>query len=389
MPSSGSDPGKAPFDRIPSIDLTAGYPALKDEIEAAVTSILASGRYIGGPEVENLEREFAAYCGTRDAIAVGSGTDALRLTLLALGLGAGARRDGSERIEVVTSPFSFVATTEAITQAGGRPVFADIDAETFNIDPAGLEAALTPRTRAILPVHLYGHPADMSPILDLAASRDLAVIEDSCQAHGALHRDARTGSIGDAGCFSFYPTKNLGACGEGGIVTTSRPEIAAAVRRLRDHGQDRKYHHIEEGFNGRLDAVQAAILRIKLRRLDDWNGRRREVAARYLEALRDVAIELPVERPWARHVYHQFSVRVENRDEVRDALARKGVDAGVHYPIPLHLQPCYASMGLKEGSFPNAERAAREVLTLPIYPELDEAQIARVCAALREAVGAR
>jgi len=389
MPASGSEPGKGPSETIPSIDLGAGYRAVREEIEAAVNCILASGRYIGGPEVEGLEREFAAYCGAREAAAVGSGTDALRFALMAIGLGDGPRGDGARRNEVVTSPFSFVATTEAISQAGGRPVFADIDPETFNLDPDGLEGAVTERTRAILPVHLYGHPADMSPILDLAERRGLAVIEDACQAHGALHRGRRAGAIGDAGCFSFYPTKNLGACGEGGMVTTSRPEIAAAVRRLRDHGQDGKYHHVEEGFNGRLDALQAAILRVKLRRLDDWNERRRVVAARYREALRDVAVKLPPERPWAGHVYHQFAVRVEKRDAVRATLARRGVDAGVHYPIPLHLQPCYARMGLREGSYPHAEQAAREVLTLPIYPELSEGQIDRVCASLREAVGAR
>jgi hypothetical protein len=225
MPVSGSDIGERPSEKIPSIDLAAGYPALKEEIEAAVASVLASGRYVGGPEVEGLEREFASYCGARDAVAVGSGTDSLRFTLIALGIGSGARGDGAQRNEVVTSPFSFAATTEAISQAGGRPVFSDIDPETFNLDPAGLEEALTPRTRAILPVHLYGHPADMPPILDLAARRDLAVVEDACQAHGAFHQESRTGSIGDAGCFSFYPTKNLGACGEGGMVTTSRPQV--------------------------------------------------------------------------------------------------------------------------------------------------------------------
>jgi dTDP-4-amino-4,6-dideoxygalactose transaminase len=389
MPARHADGGERADVIVPSIDLAAGYPKLRDEIETAVTAVLASGRYIGGPEVEALEREFAAFCGAREAVAVGSGTDALRFALMAIGLGDGPRGDGARRDEVVTSPFSFVATTEAISQAGGRPVFADIDPETFNLAPGGLEEAVTPRTRAILPVHLYGHPADMGPILDLAGGRDLAVIEDACLALGALHRGARAGAIGDAGCFSFYPTKNLGACGEGGMVTTSRPEIAAAVRQLRDHGQDGKYHHVEEGYNGRLDALQAAILRVKLRRLDGWNERRRAVAARYREALRDVAVKLPPERPWASHVYHQFAVRVENRDAVRAALARRGIDAGVHYPIPLHLQPCYARMGLREGSYPHAERAAREILTLPIYPELSEGQIDRVCATLREAVGSR
>src|SRR5439155_980330 len=263
---------------------------------------------------------------------------------------------------------------------------------TFNLDPKRLEKALTPRTRAIIPVHRYGQPADMEPILALARKRGVAVIEDACQAHGALYGGRPAGSLGDAGCFSFYPTKNLGACGEGGMLTTGRAEIAERVRRLRDHGQSEKYLHAEEGYNGRLDALQAAILRVKLKRLPAWNERRRALAGRYRERLSGLkGVVLPLEGPRARHVYHLFAVRIEGRpgsagrDRVRAALKERGIETGLHYPVPLHLQPCYAWMGLRAGSFPEAERAAREVLSLPLYPEMTEAQVDRVCEALRAA----
>lgn len=386
-------------DRIPAMDLQAQHASLKDEFEATVGRVLASGRYVGGPEVEGLEREFATFCRVNHAVAVASGTDALRFTLIALGVGEGAHeasRRGRPVVasagpggldEVITSPFSFIATTEAISQASARPVFADIDPATFNLDPVRLEKVLTPRTRAIIPVHLYGQPADMEPILALARKRRLAVIEDACQAHGAAYDGRPAGSLGDAGCFSFYPTKNLGACGEGGMVTTGRAEVAERVRRLRDHGQSEKYRHAEEGYNGRLDALQAAILRVKLKRLAAWNERRRAIALRYRERLPGLkGLTLPAEARRARHVYHLFAVRVADRERVRGALRERGIETGVHYPIPLHLQPCYAWMGLKEGSFPEAERAAREVLTLPIYPELADAQVDRVCEALRSVV---
>ena len=384
--------------KIPIADIAGQYLALQSDIDAAVRRVLASGHFIGGPEVESFEREFAAQCGASDAVAVASGTDALRFSLLARGDGAGRGRAPDGVDEVITSPLSFIATTEAISQAGARPVFADIDSATFTLDPEALEEAITPRTRAVVPVHLYGQPADMPPILELARRAGAVVVEDACQAHGALDRGRPAGTLGDAGCFSFYPTKNLGGCGEGGMVTTSNRDFAQRIRRLRDHGQVEKYRHVEEGYNGRLDALQAAILRVKLGHLPAWNERRRALALKYRSVLADLAarsgdgpgrgaIVLPVERAGARHVYHLFCVRVKDRDRVRAALLEKGVETGVHYPIPLHLQPAYAWMGLREGSFPVAERAAREVLSLPLYPEMTEAQVDRVCEALRDAVG--
>ncbi len=412
--SSGSQGNKGRVERIPAIDLPATYAALKTDLDAAVERVLASGRYIGGPEVEGLEREFAQFCGVPHAVAVASGTDALRFALMTAGVGAGS--------EVITSPLSFIATTEAVTQAGARPVFVDVEPESLTLDPERLATALTEKTKAIVPVHLYGQTADMAPILTLAGERGLAVIEDACQSHGAQYRESAgapgraAGALGDAGCFSFYPTKNLGGCGEGGMVTTARAEMAERVRRLRDHGQSEKYIHAEEGYNGRLDALQAAILRVKLKRLGGWNERRRALAARYTARLRETGLadmvdgtqdgrregtralfRLPVEKPWGRHVYHLYTVRVaaggaaaggvagqSPRDRVRAALLERGIEAGIHYPIPLHMQPAYAWMGLKEGSFPQSERAAREVLSLPLYPEMTEAQVDRVCEALRE-----
>ena len=372
-------------DRVPALDLAAEYLSLRAEIEAAVRAVLSSGHYIGGPEVEGLEREFAAACGVPYGVAVHSGTDALRLALLATGLEPGD--------EVITSPFTFIGTTEAIHQAGGTVVFADIDPGTFTLEPARVEQALTPRTRVLLPVHLYGQTADMEALGAIAKRRSLLVIEDACQAHGAQSRGRAAGALGTAGCFSFYPTKNLGACGEGGLVTTADAALAARVKRLRDHGQAEKYVHVEEGYNGRLDALQAAILRVKLRRLAAANETRRAIASRYRERLAEFdasgRLRLPVERRGDRHVYHQFAVRLpEGRDRVRARLAEQGIETGTHYPIPLHRQPCYAAMGLGEGSFPESERAAREVLTLPLHPALATAQVERVCRALAAALGA-
>ncbi|MEK7799746.1 MAG: DegT/DnrJ/EryC1/StrS family aminotransferase [Acidobacteriota bacterium] len=384
---------------IPVVDPAAEYAGLKPEIDAAVVRVLASGRYIGGPEVEGLEREFAAFCGVAHAVATGNGTDALRFALMAAGAGAEGRDPksaGAARPEVITSPLTFIATTEAISQAGARPVFVDVDPGSLTLDPAKLDGSLTARTRAIVPVHLYGQTADMGTILDRARRNGIAVIEDACQAHGALLAGRAAGSLGDAGCFSFYPTKNLGACGEGGMVTTARADIADRVRRLRDHGQSEKYVHAEEGYNGRLDALQAAILRVKLRGLAARNLRRRALAARYGERLLEMGLAtqagapllLPVERPGGTHAYHLYTVRVPaGRDRVRAALLERGIETGIHYPIPLHLQPAYAWMGLREGAFPEAERAAREVLSLPLYPEMTDDQVGRVCEALRGALG--
>ena len=407
--AGGVESGQGGFGRIPSAGVSSQYSSLKEEIDSAVSRVLTSGRYIGGPEVEGLEREFAEFCGVPHAVAVASGTDALRFALITSEVGAGS--------EVVTSPFTFIATTEAISQAGARPMFADVEAESLTLDAERVAASITPRTKAIVPVHLYGQTADMAPILALARQRGIAVIEDACQAHGARYGGRAAGALGDAGCFSFYPTKNLGGCGEGGMITTARADIAERVRRLRDHGQSEKYVHPEEGYNGRLDALQAAILRVKLKRLGAWNERRRALAARYTARLEEVGLGatvdetrggrrergvapliLPVEKPWGTHVYHLYSVRVtatgaagpagrSPRDRVRAALLEKGIETGVHYPVPLHLQPAYAWMSLKEGSFPVAERSAREVLSLPLYPEMTDAQVDRVCEALREVLG--
>ncbi|HXU12679.1 MAG TPA: DegT/DnrJ/EryC1/StrS family aminotransferase [Candidatus Binatia bacterium] len=406
--------------RIQVVDPAAEYAGLKPEIDAAVTRVLASGRYIGGPEIEGLEREFAAFCGVAHAVAVSSGTDALRFALMAAGSKPGAVGPiaAGDRREVITSPLTFIATTEAISQAGGRPVFVDVEPDSLTLDPARLEAALTPRTRAIVPIHLFGQMADMDPILECARRRDVAVVEDACQAHGALYSGRGggagrvAGSLGDAGCFSFYPSKNLGACGEGGLVTTGRADIADRVRRLRDHGQSEKYVHAEEGYNGRLDAVQAAILRVKLKRLAVRNERRRALAARYTARLTELGLaappggrgarqagaplRLPVEKPWGTHAYHLYTVRLSGagggpggaslRDRVRAGLLEQGIETGIHYPIPLHLQPAYAWMGLREGAFPESERAAREVLSLPIHPEMADDQVDRVCEALRKSL---
>jgi len=377
--------------RVASLDLGAEFMEVREGVEAAVRRVLESGRYVGGPEVEGLEREFAAYCGTAHGVAVNSGTDALRFALLAAGVGPGH--------EVITSPFTFIGTTEAISQSGARPIFADIEPGTFTLDPSRVQAALSPRTRALVPVHLYGQTADMESLGALARSRGLAVIEDACQAHGAAFGGRRSGALGTAGCFSFYPTKNLGAAGEGGLVTTDDPSVADRVRRLRDHGQSGKYVHAEEGYNGRMDAIQAAIVRVKLDRLEAWNERRRALAARYRLGLaaaeKQGLVGLPAERPAARHVYHLFAVRVPSsgaasrRDRVRGALLDAGIETGVHYPVPLHLQPCYASMGQGEGSFPESERAAREVLTLPLYPQLRDAQADQVAEILSRTLAAR
>ena len=302
------------------------------------------------------------------------------LIFKALGIGSGD--------EVITVANAFIAGVEVIARLGAKPVIVDVDPDTFNIDPNKVEAAITDRTRAIMPIHLFGLPADMNSLMDIAERHNLFVVEDACQAHGAMYNGRRAGSIGHAGAFSFYPTKNLGGCGEGGIVTTDDASIAAKVRRLRDHGQVERYRHLEEGYNARLDALQAAVLRVKLTRLEAWNDRRRELAGRYRDRLAGSPVVLPIERPTARHVYHQFTVRLKGRDRVREALRGRDIDAQIHYPVPLHLQPCYAWMGLGEGSFPEAERATRELLCLPIHPEMALEQVDQVSDALLDAVSA-
>jgi dTDP-4-amino-4,6-dideoxygalactose transaminase len=362
---------------IPFLDLKAQYRSIKPEIEAAVASVLDSGQFVLGPEVAAFEREFAQYSGAAHGIAVNTGTSALHLALLAAGVGAGD--------EVITVPFTFVATVAAIGYTGARPVFVDIDPVTFTMDPARLEAAITPRTKAIIPVHLYGQMADMDPIMEVAKRHGLTVIEDACQAHGAYYKGRRAGSIGDLACFSFYPGKNLGACGEGGIVLTSNAQHDRAVRLLRDWGAEQKYHHVVKGFNYRMEGLQGAILRVKLRHLDAWTEGRRRCAAQYAELLADSPVQAPREASYGLHVYHVYAVRTADRNQLKAALDAAGIQWNIHYPIPVHLQPAWAELGYRAGDFPHSEAAANEVLSLPMYPELGADAVARVAAVVRDA----
>lgn len=360
---------------IPLLDLSAQYRQIGPELETAVVSVLRSGHYVLGEEVTKFERNFATYCDTRYAVAVNTGTSALHLSLLAAGIGRGD--------EVITTPFTFVATVAAILYVGARPVFVDIDPVTMTLDPDLIEAAISPATKAIVPVHLYGQMADMDPLLLLADRHGLVVIEDACQAHGAEYRGRRAGSLGLAGCFSFYPGKNLGACGEGGILVTNSEAVATAARCLRDWGQQERYHHVAKGFNYRMDAIQGAVLSVKLRHLEAWTEQRRAHARRYDELLGGInAIQVPAEMGDRRHVYHVYAIRSPDRDALQQALAADGVQTGLHYPIPVHLQRAYADLGYRRGDFPIAELAAREVVSLPIYPELSPAQIDQVAAAI-------
>lgn len=356
---------------IPLVDLKAQYAAIRSEIRTAVDDVLDGARFIQGPAVAEFERKFAAFCGAGFAVGVGSGTDALTLALRALGVGAGD--------EVVTAANTFAATAEAVVAVGARPVFVDVDARHFNMTAEGLDAAVTPRTRAAVPVHLYGQPAPMAEIMDVARRRSIKVVEDAAQAHGSECGGRRVGSWGDAAAFSFYPAKNLGAFGDAGAVVTGDEEIAGAVRMLRDHGRTGKYRHERVGVNSRLDALQAAVLDVKLGHLEEWNRARRAVAAAYDAAL-DAApgLTLPVETPGARHVYHLYVVRTRRRDELRRYAAENGVGVGIHYPVPLHLQPAFRHLGYGPGRFPVAERLADSILSIPLYPEMQDAQVAQV-----------
>ena len=367
--------------RIPLVDLRAQYREIEPEIREALTRVLEDGTFTVGPQVEAFEEEFAAYCGARFGIGLNSGTSALHLALLAAGVGPGD--------EVITVPFTFVATVAAILYTGAQPVFVDVEPETLTLDVHQLERAITRRTRAIIPVHLYGQPSDLDPILGIARNRRLTVIEDAAQAHGAEYRGRRVGGIGHLGCFSFYPGKNLGAYGEAGMVVTTDPEHARKIRMLRNWGQEHKYYHTVKGYNFRMDAFQGAVLRVKLRHLERWTEARRAHAALYGELLADSGARLPVAKPFARHVYHVYAVRVPKRDAVLAALRDHGIDAGIHYPIPVHLQQAYADLGCGPGDFPCAEQAAEEVLSLPMYPELTEAQIRAVSVVLNEVLRAR
>ena len=351
---------------IPFVDLKAQYVSIKTEVNAAIQGVLDSCHFTLGPEVARFEEEFAAYSGAGLGVGVNTGTSALHLALLAADIGPGD--------EVITVPFTFVATVAAIRYTGATPVFVDIDPHTFTMDPAGLEAAITRRTKAIMPVHLYGQMADMDPILEVAARHGLRVIEDAAQAHGAEYKGRRAGSIGDMGCFSFYPGKNLGAYGEGGMVVTDSPEFARKIRMLRDWGAEIKYQHVLKGYNFRLEAIQGAVLRVKLRYLEAWTDARRAAAARYDELLAGSGVPTPEALPHNRHVYHIYAIRTAHRKAWQDALLAQGIQTGIHYPIPVHRLPAHADLGYREGQFPHSERAAAEVLSLPMFPELTREQ---------------
>jgi len=362
---------------IPLVDLKAQYDLIRDEIDEAIQRVLDNTSFIGGSEVSSFEDAFAEYCGAKFAIGVSSGTEALRLALIACGVGEGD--------EVITSPSTFIATVEAIAGVGAKPVFVDVDEETNNIDPALIEAAITDRTKAIIPVHLYGYPVDMDPILDIARKHGLKVVEDAAQAHGAEYKGTRIGGFGDVACFSFYPGKNLGAYGDAGGVVTNDEAIADEVRLLRDHGRSDKYEHRVLGFNSRLDSLQAAILKVKLAHMEKWTDQRRAAAAIYGELLQDAGVRLPAEQPGFKPVYHLYVVRTPKRDEIAEALKAAGVASGVHYPIPLHMQPALSYMGHSEGDFPNCEQNARDCLSLPMYPELTEEQAQFVAQQVKKA----
>lgn len=364
------------------VDLQAQYSRLRPEIQEAVTRVLESGRFVQGEEVEAFEEQFAAYCGVRYCVAVNSGTSALHLSLLAAGVGQGD--------EVITTPFTFVATVAAIRYTGARPVFVDIDPESYTMDVHQLRNAITKETKAVIPVHLYGQPADMDPIVATCTDQGLVVIEDAAQAHGAEYMGRRVGAIGTLGCFSFYPGKNLGACGEGGLVATDDVEYAREIRMLRDWGQEKKYSHVLKGYNYRMDELQGAILQVKLRHLETWTAARRAHAARYSRLLSgDTKVRTPRQMPYARHVYHIYPVRVADRDALYENLREEGIQTGIHYPVPVHLQPAHADLGYRRGEFPQSEEAASQVLSLPMFPELAESEVEHVASTLQRLIAAR
>lgn len=363
--------------QVPFLDLKIQYKQIEHEVIPMVTEAMSNAAFIGGPQVTGLEKEFAEFCESHYCVGVNSGTDALRFALMAAGIGAGD--------EVITVPNTFIATTEAISQVGATPVFVDILPDTYNMDISLIEGKISSKTRAILPVHLYGQPAEMDSILEIAGKKNIIVIEDACQAHGALYKGRKAGSMGLAGCFSFYPGKNLGAYGEGGAVVTQDERIAKEISMIRDHGQEQKYYHAMEGYNGRLDAIQAGVLRIKLKKLADWNNARRKNAAYYNELLSKIdGVTTPVEADKVESVYHLYVILVDERDGLQKFLADKGVSTGLHYPVPLHLQKAYEHMGYKEGDFPVTEDVAKRLLSLPMFPELTKEQIEYVCESIKE-----
>ena len=360
---------------IQFVDLRAQHDSIRKELFDAITGIIDNSAFIMGPAIKEFEPKFAEFCGSRHAIGCSSGTSALHLALWALGIGAGD--------EVITIPHTFIATAEAISLCGAKPVFVDIDPATYTMDPSKLEAAITPKTKAVITVHLYGNPTNMDPILEIARKHGLKVVEDCAQAHGAEYKGKRVGSIGDIGCFSFFPGKNMGAMGDAGAVLTDNDEIAQKVRMLRNHGREGKYEHQYVGYNERMDNLQAAILNVKLPHLAAWNELRREHAAEYSKLLAGI-VSTPTEAPGCKPVYHLYVIRHPKRDELQKYLKEKGIATGVHYPLPLHLQPAYADLNYKEGDFPATEQAAKEVLSLPMYPEMTSAMIQEVAEAIKD-----
>lgn len=363
---------------VPFLDLKAHHNPIRGELRAAISQVIDSGAFAGGPFVERFEDEFAKFCEVPYAMGVGNGTDALWFSLLALGVGHGD--------EVITVPMTFVATAEAISYCGAKPVFVDIEEDTYTLNPALLERAITSKTKAIIPVHLFGQMADMDPILEIANRHKIPVVEDACQAHGAVYKGRKAGSLGIAGCFSFYPGKNLGALGEAGGIVTKNEALRNSVIKLRDHGQERKYHHSMIGWNGRMDGIQGAVLSVKLQRLTAANNARRSIAALYDERLKGLTQVLrPKEAEGRCAVYHVYAVRTQERDRVLKRLTERGIGCGVHYPVPVHLQPAYAFLGHRVGDFPISEACAREFLSLPMFPELTSIQVDTVVHELQEA----
>ncbi|MEN6464141.1 MAG: DegT/DnrJ/EryC1/StrS family aminotransferase [Syntrophaceae bacterium] len=356
---------------VPFLDLKIQYHSLKDEIHAELAKVMENTAFAGGSFVAAFENDFAKFCGSKYAVGVGNGTDALWLSLLAIGIGPGD--------EVITVPNTFIATAEAISYCGATPVFVDIEEGSYNMDPKLLEKAITRKTKAIIPVHIFGQTVDLDPVLKIANARNIPVIEDACQAHGAEYKGKRAGTFGITGCFSFYPGKNLGAYGEAGAVITDNQQIADKIKMLRDHGQSQKYHHDGIGWNARMDGFQGAVLKVKLPYLSKWNDLRRSHAAAYTRGLAGLkGLITPQEQSYARHIYHIYAVRVKEREKFMSALNAAGVSSGIHYPIPIHLQKAYEFLGLKQGSFPVAEKCAAEFVSLPMFPELSAEQVAYV-----------
>lgn len=357
--------------KINFVDIQKQYQNYKEEIDEAIHGVLNKSNYILGDEVEKFEEEFANYCETKYCIGVASGTDALFLSLKTLGIGPGD--------EVITVPNTFIATVLAISMVGAKPVFTEMDSETYNIDVSKIEEKITSKTKAILPVHLYGQPADIDPILEIAKKYNLFVIEDACQSHGAKYKGRRAGSLGDVAAFSFYPGKNLGAYGDGGAITINNEDLAEKIKILRNYGQKVKYHHLIKGFNSRLDTIQAAILRVKLKYLDEWNQKRRENAQKYNQLLSDLDIVLPKELENTESVYHLYVIQTEKRDKLLEYLTEKEISVGIHYPIPIHLQPAYKDLDYKEGDFPVTEEYCKKIVSLPMFPELTTENIKYIC----------